>query len=93
MINHVITFEQMEFGMLRRICQCLGISFIELLDVSPTLTPVYVMQNYISGYALTFRDDAPVEILKKIKKLLPCNTAFLGFYLVNDLLPISAMKN
>lgn len=93
MVNQVISFEQMEFSMFRKLSDSLGISFSEIIALSPVLFPVYTAENIIKGYIASFEPSASEAIFKKIRRLSPGYIVFLGYYLINDLLPDHEVHN
>lgn len=86
MINQVISFQEMEFSMFRKLSGSLGISFSEIIELSPVLYPVYANDKIIKGYIASFEPSAPEEIFRKIKGLSAGYTVYLGFYLINDII-------
>lgn len=93
MITQTISFEQMEFGMFRKLSGSLGISFSEIIELEPVLFPVYTSDSVIIGYLASFDPSASKEIFKKIKGLSSGHSVFLGYYLINDLLPDAEVNN
>ncbi|MFT3908043.1 MAG: hypothetical protein QM737_01345 [Ferruginibacter sp.] len=93
MNNEIIRFEQMKFGMLRKLSGYLRISFAEIVAISPVIVPLPTAENIIKGYIVSFDPDAPAEIFEKIKKLSPGYSVFIGYYLLNELLPDPEVNN
>ena len=89
MVSRTIPFEEMQFGLFRKLSGYFNIAFEEVIDVAPELKPVFNKDAIITGYFVCFRSDAPTEILKKIYKISMDNSVYLGFYLVNDIIFIS----
>ncbi|MEO8770609.1 MAG: hypothetical protein ABI402_11005 [Ferruginibacter sp.] len=92
MIDQIIPFEKMKFGLLRRLSKCLDISFPEVTAIYPLLIPVFNNRKVIKYYVVSFGEGAPVIILNKIKKLSDSNTVCVGYYSINELLPLNKTK-
>jgi hypothetical protein len=90
---HEISFEKMKFGLLRKLSNVLGISFEELINTQPMLSPVLSSAGMVKSYTVSFGAAPSLELQKKIKKISLDGKVHLDYYVLNEILPTGETNN
>ena len=71
----------------------LGITFDEFINTHPDLSPVLSKNGAVKSYSVSFRTAPSVELQNKIKRISSDGKVHLDYYVLNDLLPNTAIGN